>query len=168
MPIYEFYCPDCHALYQFLSRRVTTKKLPDCPRCDRKKLERRPSAFAVSRGLSEPDSPAPGGPDDARLEKAMMSLAEDPSAFAALDGDDPRAAAQFMKRLYDTAGLPVTPALEEAIRRMESGEDPEEVEADLGAALDEDPLLGPGGEVPAKGARRRLLPPRKDPELYEL
>ena len=168
MPIYEFYCPDCHAVYQFLARTVATKKRPDCPRCPRKKLERRPSAFAVSRGLSEPDSSAPGGPDDERLERAMMSLAEDPAALAGMDGEDPRAAARFMKRLYETAGLPVTPALEEAIRRMEAGEDPEEVEADLGAAMDEDPLLGPGGEIPSKGARRRLLPPRRDPELHEL
>ena len=168
MPIYEFYCLDCHAVYQFLSRTVATDKRPACPRCGRKKLERRPSAFAVSRGMSEPESATPAGPDDERLERAMMSLAEDPRALAALDGEDPRAAARFMKRLYDTAGLPVTPALEEAIRRMEAGEDPEDVEADLGAALDEDPLLGADGEKPSKGSPRRLLPPRRDPELYEL
>lgn len=170
MPIYEFYCPDCHAVYQFLSRSIETKKRPACPRCDRKRLERRPSAFAVSRGLSEPETAEPGGIGDERLEKAMMSLAEDPGALAALDGEDPRAAAHFMKKLYDTAGLPMTTAMEEAIRRMEAGEDPEAVEADLGAALDEDPLLGPGEDhqAPVKKGRRRFLPPRRDPELHEL
>lgn len=169
MPIYEFYCQDCHTVFQFLSRSVGTERRPDCPRCGRKGLERRPSSFAVSKGRSEPEAAPPAGPDEDRLEKAMMALAEDPQALEAMDGEDPRAAARFMKRLYDTAGLPMTSALEEAIRRMEAGEDPEEVEADLGSALDEDPLLGEAGaEGPAKGPRRRFLPPRRDPELYEL
>lgn len=168
MPIYEFYCADCHVVFSFLSRTVDTKKRPDCPECGRKGLDRRPSAFAALRGVPEPTAGAPDAEGDDRLERAMMSLAEDPAALAALDGDDPKAAASLMRRLYESAGLPMTGAIEEAIRRMEAGEDPESVEAELGSALDEDPLLGTASQEEKGQARRRLLPPRRDPELYEL
>ena len=33
MPIYEFYCPHCHRVFNFLSRAVNTDKTPDCPQC---------------------------------------------------------------------------------------------------------------------------------------
>lgn len=175
MPIYEFYCADCHTVYSFLSRAVETRKQPNCPRCGRRGLERRPSAFAISRGRAEPEAAAPEAADtDMRLERAMESLM---TQAEGLDENDPKAGARFMRRLYETAGLPLTANLEEALRRMESGEDPESIEEDLGDALAEDPLLGEGGAESAaaseagtslRGLRRRLLPPRQDPELYEL
>ena len=46
MPIYEFYCPDCHTIFNFFSARIETEKRPDCPRCGRSKLERRMSVFS--------------------------------------------------------------------------------------------------------------------------
>ena len=54
MPIYEFYFPNCHTIFNFLSRNVNTKKRPTCPKCKRPKLERKVSSFAISKGLSEP------------------------------------------------------------------------------------------------------------------
>ena len=63
--------------------------------------------------------------------------------------------------------MPLGPAMEEAVRRMERGEDPDRVEADLGEALDdEDPLSGGGGALGK--LRRRLRPPRVDSTLHEL
>ena len=50
MPIYEFYCADCHTIFNFLARK-TSSVVPGCPRCDRRRLERRVSAFAISKGL---------------------------------------------------------------------------------------------------------------------
>jgi putative FmdB family regulatory protein len=169
MPIYEFYCADCHTVFNFLSRSVDTDKRPDCPKCGRKRLERRPSRFAVSRGLEErPEGDLPQGMDDARLEQAMASLAGE---LDSVDENDPRGAARLMRRLYETAGLPVGGVLAEALKRMEAGEDPDAIDAEYGDALDaEDPFLGePGGEQPtASKLARRLLPPRTDPELHEL
>ena len=63
MPIYEFYCPHCHRVFNFLSRAVNTDKTPDCPQCDRPGLTRRASAFAISKGRTEepkPEAPPPG------------------------------------------------------------------------------------------------------------
>ena len=94
-----------------------------------------------------------------------------------LDENDPRQGAQLMRKLFDATGLPVGGGMEEALRRMEAGEDPEKIEEDMGDVLGEDPfggLLGgeegsePGDEPSRKGRLRRMLPPSVDPELHEM
>ncbi len=172
MPIYEFYCADCHRVFNFFARRPNTTKRPACPRCGRPKLERKVSRFAISKGRSEPE--AGGGPmddvDEAKLERAMEEMAREADH---LDEDDPRQMARMMRKLHDAAGLPVGEGMEEAIRRMEAGEDPDQIEEDLGDLLEqEDPFLGEdGGPQPEAGLRRlsrKLRPPEVDEELHEL
>ncbi len=178
MPIYEFYCPECHRLFSFLSRRVDTEGRPPCPRCGRP-LTRRPSVFAVSRGRKE--EPAEGKPekdlDDPRMEAAMEALAAEAEG---IDENDPRQAARLMRRMFQATGTPVGGGMEEALRRMESGEDPEKIEAEMGDVFEQDPFGGEGGaesgapEGKAEGKgrlgrlRRELLPPTVDPTLYEM
>lgn len=163
MPIYEFYCAACHTLFHFLSRKVAPDKVPACPRCGRPRIERRVSSFAISKGRTE-DRGATQDLDEARLEQAMESFAH---GSEAIDDQDPKAAARLMRRLYETAGIPLGGGFEEALRRLEAGEDPEKVEAELGDVLAGDSL--PGGSAAGAGAlRRRLAPPRVDPELHEL
>jgi len=179
MPIYEFYCPHCHRVLHFLSRTVNTGKTPSCPRCGGESLTRRASAFAISKGRKEEEKPptAPGSDvDEARLERAMEALAGD---MDSLDENDPRQGAHLMRKLFAATGLPVGSGMEEALRRMESGEDPEKIEEEMGDVLEDDPfgglLGGEGGdsgpdEGPSKGLSRlrRMLPPSVDPELYEM
>lgn len=167
MPIYEFYCSHCHTLFNFFSRAIDTTKSPACPRCGTPGLERRPSTFAISKNRPEPATDADGMPDidDARLERALAALE---SEAAGLDENDPRQAARLMRRLTEATGLPLNESMEEALRRMESGEDPDAVEAEMGDALD-DPFAS--GESPKSRLRRfvsRHLPPRVDPRLYEM
>jgi putative FmdB family regulatory protein len=170
MPIYEFYCGQCHRIYNFLSRAVNTTAAPDCPRCGEEGLTRRPSAFAISKGRKEE---ALGGPDEAlpdfdesKLTKLMEELGPEAEN---MNEEDPRQAARMMRRLFEATGLPIGSGMEEAIRRMEAGEDPEQVEQDLGDALEGDPLAGGGQakQVTLKSLRR-LLPPSVDTQLYEL
>lgn len=174
MPIYEYYCAPCHRLFRFLARSVDVKTRPACPRCGLAKLERRPSTFAVSRGLREPEGGGPAGPDDPRLEAALAALAGEAEG---LPEDDPRAAARMMRRLFETAGLPVGEGMAEALARMEAGEDPDKVEEQLGDALegfDDGAEAGSADEGAARGARRlarlsrRMLPPAVDDRLYEM
>jgi putative FmdB family regulatory protein len=172
MPIYEFYCPHCHRLFHFLSRSVNTHTVPPCPRCEGKDLARRVSAFAISKGRKEEPARAPGPEpdvDEARLERVMESMAGE---VEGLDENDPRQGARFMRRMFAAAGVPVAGGMEEALRRMEAGEDPEKIEAELGDVFEADPFSGLGAKDPAAarglaGLRRRL-PPSVDPELHEM
>ncbi len=162
MPVYEFYCIDCHTIFNFLSRRVNVDKRPSCPRCGRPELDRRVSLFAVSKGRKE--EPVDGMPDldEEKLEKAMMGLAGE---MEGIDENDPRQLARLMRRLKDATGLNLGAGMEEAIRRLEAGEDPEKLEADMGDLIDEDnPFTFEG----IKGLRRRIAPPAHDDTLYPL
>jgi putative FmdB family regulatory protein len=174
MPIYEFYCPHCHRLFNFLSRSVNTDKVPPCPRCEGKDLARRVSAFAISKGRKEEPAPKASGQepdiDEARLERVMESMAGE---MEGIDESDPRQGARFMRRMLEAAGVPVAGGMEEALRRMEAGEDPEKIEAEMGDVFGADPFSGLGAKDPAEAARglaglRRRLPPSVDPELHEM
>lgn len=167
MPIYEFYCPGCHRIYNFLSRVINPAGRPACPRCGRAELERRVSLFAISKGREEAESGEGGLPDfdDARFEKAMEAMAEEVDS---LDENDPRSAAQVMRKLFGAAGMPVRGGMEEALRRMEAGEDPDQIEEELGDALGGEERFAGGGKKSVRRLARRLLPPSVDPNLYEM
>jgi putative FmdB family regulatory protein len=167
MPIYEFYCRDCHRLFSFLSRRIDTEGRPACPRCGGAGLQRRASSFAISKNRPEEKTDdLPPGFDEAKLEQAMTALAAEGES---LESDDPIASARLMRRLFESTGLPLNDGMREALSRMEAGEDPEKVESELGDSLGDDPFAAgaePGGK--ARARLRRLLPPTVDPTLYEM
>ena len=159
MPIYAFYCPDCHMIFSFHSPRIDTDKRPDCPKCGRSELERQVSLFSVVRGVEEDEGP---DLDEAAVEKAVTALAGQADAF---DSDDPRQAARAMREFYRAGGLEMGPGAEEYLRRLEAGQDPEEVDQEVGHLLDdEDPFS------PKQGSKRRpgRRPPAKDSKLYSL
>ncbi|GAB6062241.1 FmdB family zinc ribbon protein [Deferrisoma palaeochoriense] len=171
MPVYEFYCPDCHVIFNFLARRPDPARRPDCPRCGREDLERQVSLFAISKGRKdtggEGDDDLPDI-DETRLEQAMESLAAEADS---IDEDDPRQVARLMRKLYDATGMNLGPGMEEAIRRMEAGEDPDKIEEEMGDILEEeDPFTGGGGPAGPrwKALKKRLRPPEVDETLYEL
>jgi putative FmdB family regulatory protein len=167
MPVYEFYCGDCHAIFNFLSRTVNTDKRPTCPRCGRPELERQVSRFAISRNRPEPDPAGlPDGLDEARLEQAMLALAGE---MDGVNEDDPRAMAGFMRKFSELTGLELGDAAHEAMRRLEAGEDPGQIEAELGDLLgDGDSLDGLFGKARLAQLKHRLAPPEHDDTLYPL
>lgn len=164
MPIYEFYCEDCNTIFNFFSRSVNTSKKPKCPRCKTRTLERRMSAFAVT-GKAKEDSDADDLPfDESKMEQAMHMLAGEADK---INEDDPRQAADLMRKLSDMTGMKLGNGMEEALSRMESGEDPDKIEAEMGDLLEnEDPFLLPGKKGAVGGARRKA--PRRDDTLYDL
>jgi putative FmdB family regulatory protein len=167
MPIYEFYCAHCHRIYSFLSRTIQTSKVPPCPACAAPDLRRRASAFAISKNRPEKDAADDGMPDfdETRLDAAMESLAGE---IDGVDENDPRQAARVMRRVFEATGMPVAGGMEEALRRMEAGEDPDRIEEDLGDVMDADPFAGGEPKKGTKAFRRRWLPPSVDPKLYEM
>jgi hypothetical protein len=99
------------------------------------------------------------------MEKAMMSLAREAEK---VDEENPRQAARLMRRLYDAAGLSLGSGMEEAIRRMESGEDPDQIEAEMGDLLEEEDPFGGKSLKGSKDLTKKYLPPSVDENLYEL
>ncbi len=162
MPIYEFYCPECHVIFNFFSQRVNTDKVPGCPKCDWSELERRMSTFSISRGLTESDDDIIPDLDETKMEKAMELIAREAGG---LDEEDPRQAARLMKKMTEITGMEFGSEMKEALKRLEAGEDPDEIEADMGDLLDnEDPL----SLFAKKKTGLKSLPPRKDDTLYDL
>ena len=163
MPIYEFYCRKCNTIYSFFSKTINTDKVPNCPRCKRVKLNRQMSIFARGSGRKEEGADDGMPPiDEAKLEKAAAMLAGEADK---INEDDPRQAAMLMRKLSDAAGMNLGPGMEEALSRMERGEDPEKVEAEMGDILEgEEPFI--------LGVKRRKGPskpkPRIDETLYDL
>jgi putative FmdB family regulatory protein len=161
MPIYEFYCRKCNTVYNFFAKSATTDKIPNCPACKRVKLKRQMSIFAVpSKGRDasmDDDMPI----DPSTLEKVMGTIA---SEAEKMQEDDPRMAARLMRQLTK-AGLKFGPGMEEAISRLEKGEDPEQIEAEMGDLLEnEDPFILQA-QMKQKGKKSK---PRVDDTLYDL
>ncbi len=171
MPVYECYCPDCHTIFSFFSRRVDTDTRPACPRCRRPQLARRASLFAISKGRGQADTDdgagLPAGVDEERMMRAFASMAGE---MEHLDEADPKQAARLMRRLFDASGLEVSGGMAEAIRRMEAGEDPDQIDAELGDTLErEDPFAAlTGGAAALRSLRRELLPAARDDTWYPL
>lgn len=162
MPIYEFYCRDCHTIFNFFSQKVNTEKRPICPRCEKRKLERKMSSFAVLRGAKEESDLNMPDIDESKLEGAMGMLAQKAEN---IDEEDPRQAANLMRQLSEMTGLNLGPGMEEALKRMEAGEDPEKIEEEMGDLLEEE---DPFSSKSKKGMKTKRGAPFKDETLYEL
>ena len=138
MPIYEFYCKDCNTIFNFFSRTVNTKKRPMCPKCKTKRLEKQISLVAFTGKAKENDGLDDLPFDEGKMEKAMQMLASEADK---MNEDDPKQAANLMRKLSDMTGLKLGDGMDEALRRMEKGDDPEQVEAEMGDLLeDEEPF----------------------------
>ena len=74
MPIYEYACPKCRVIFNFLSKRINPDRLPVCPKCGNKKMAKQMSRFAMSRGLSEPAAKAEGAEDEGPMPDFDTSL----------------------------------------------------------------------------------------------
>ena len=161
MPIYEFACPKCRKIFSFLSKRLTPQGLPACPKCGSFDMSKQISRFAAIRGGAQAAAPAPdtgpgegldegaAGPDfdDPRTERAMAELERD---MEHIDENNPRHMAHMMRKMKDIMPPGAMPKeLDIAIKRLEAGEDPEKIEADMGDVLNG--LMGPDDEAAGGG-----------------
>lgn len=166
MPLYEFYCDRCNTIYTFFSKRVNTDANPFCPSCSTVPLRRQMSLFATisSHGRDSEDmADELSSLDEAKMERAMELLAREAEH---IDEDDPRQAARLMRKLAESTGMGLNDELEEALSRLEGGEDPERVEEEMGDVLSDENLFLPGNRS-RKGGRKRSRP-RVDEKLYDL
>ena len=167
MPIYEFYSPDTNKVYSFLARSLSQgKKVPRCPDKPDAKMERMLSRFAVTGQASE-KSDAPQDAADPRMERVMAEMERE---MAGLDesNPDPKSLGRMMRKMTEATGQAMPKEMEQMIRRLESGEDPEKLEEEFGDAFEGIDL--PGEEKPEDtGApRHKVGRPVRDPALYEM
>ncbi len=103
MPIYEYFCEDCHKKSSFLLLRVSEEIDPFCKACGGKRLKR-----LISR-VSIPKSE----------EKRMEGLL-DPSKFSDLDENDPKSIEKIMKKMGRELGDDFEQSMEEALHESQS------------------------------------------------
>src|SRR6476469_5459074 len=107
MPIYEYACPKCRVIFNFLSKRINPDRLPVCPKCGNKKMVKQMSAFAMPRGLKEPtesagsdqDDETPGPDfDDPHVVRAMGEMERE---MEHMDETNPKHLAHMMRKMKD-------------------------------------------------------------------
>jgi putative FmdB family regulatory protein len=136
VPIYEYLCSKCNVIYQFLVRSSGDGTSPVCPRCGHSPLERVMSTFSTSG-----------------RDRVSSSTGDDLPDMSGIDENDPKSMARAIRNMARDMGEDLGPELDEAIARLESGEDPDDVERDL-----EETGYGETGGAP---------PPAHDTGLYE-
>jgi predicted DNA-binding helix-hairpin-helix protein len=82
-----------------------------------------------------------------------------------INEDDPKQMATLMRKFTERTGINLGDNMEEAISRMERGEDPEQIEKDMGDLMDDEDF---SFEAIKKKAMSRQLPPAHDETLYDL
>ena len=183
VPIYEYYCPENNTIYSFLAKSISQgSRIPRCPDNPAFTMRKQLSAFAVTGATKKGENGSAGADGDAGMEdpqvmEAMASLEQEMSGIDE-DNPDPRQLGYFMRKMTDLTGQKLPDTMEEMVRRMEAGEDPEQLEDEFGDALDslDSDEMGaeltksaePKGGSSAQKLFRRMRSPKKDPELYDL
>jgi putative FmdB family regulatory protein len=166
MPIYEFLCMDCNRIFSFFSRSFKEERIPKCPKCHGMNMTKQISLVArhisksrkASGGDStSPDMDRPYDPgEEAKMEKAMKILEKEMAGINE-ENPDPRQLGRLMRRMSEITGEPMPEEMNEAVRRLEAGEDPEKIEEEMGD------LFGDGESAQGGGYGG----PIRDPGLYD-
>ena len=121
MPVYEYRCQNCRQLVRLTFSFAEYGNIePICTFCESTNLTRRVGRIAMAKS------------EDSRMDGMM-----DDSALAGLDGEDPRAMGQFMRKMSNEMGEDMGDEFNEVVGRLEKGESPESIEQsmpDLGAS----------------------------------
>ena len=120
------------------------------------------STFATIGKATEENDPL-AGMDESKMEKAFEGLIREAEN---INEDDPRQMAGLMRKFSDRTGISLGDQMEEALSRLEAGEDPDQVENEMGDLLDSN--NGFSFEEMKKKVRTGPKPPKKDNKLYEL
>ena len=183
MPIYEFHSPGSGKIYSFYAPSLGYAKLtPLCPDGDEKKMVKLLSGFSITgRNQEVPDSAPEHDQDDPFADmdpsKSAELMKELESSIAGMDEEnpDPRQMGSLMRRMCELSGENMDEPMEEVIRKLEEGTNPEELEERVGDFMGEDGEEGiprgkdEDGEDIIHSRLRKLLmkTPSRDPQLYE-
>jgi putative FmdB family regulatory protein len=109
MPIYEYRCANCRRRVDIFVQGFSPPAEPTCTKCGSKGLSRIYSSFAVRRSKQDR-----GVYDeilsDAKLTRGLMR-------------NDPRALAEWTRKMSRAADETITPESQELMNRLDKGED---------------------------------------------
>ena len=121
MPTYDFICLNCKQRFDvFMTYSEYGSKPVNCIHCGSENVRRRMTRVRVAKS------------EESRMESLM-----DESALEGLE-NDPKALGRMMRKMGKEMGEDVPPELDDVADRLEAGQSPEEIEADmpdLGAGL---------------------------------
>lgn len=133
MPIYEYRCQKCRRRFSVLWRSYAAinESQVKCRYCQNDQVTRLVSRVRVLRS------------EDSRMEDLA-----DPSAWGDFDENDPKSMGRFMRKMVsemgDEAG-DLGPEFDEVIDRLESGQDPDQIEKEV------PDLMGDAGDAGGLG-----------------
>jgi putative FmdB family regulatory protein len=128
MPIYEYRCRVCkfksNLFFRSIAAASENSETTDlaCPKCGNKALSRIFSRFAVRRGSSDEGE----------------ELYEIDRMLAGVDESDPQSVARVARKIVQQTGEDIGPEFDEAMSRIESGEEPDSVIEDYDSPAGED------------------------------
>jgi hypothetical protein len=95
--------------------------------------------------------------------------------FSSVDENDPRAMGRMMRRMAELTGEKMDGGMEEVVRKLEEGADPESLEEQMGGGAGDDPdaegMPPPDAVADLKEKRHKFRArhraPIRDPKLYD-
>ena len=186
MPIYEFVSRDTGKIYSFFAHSTSyAEKIPFCPDGKKFKMEKVISGFSITGGnekqseeAEKSDSIDPNDPfsgmNSNQAEKVMKELE---GAIGGMDEDnpDPKQMGHLMRKMSEITGESMDEPMEEVVRKLEEGADPNELEDKMGNFMgleetegkSEDPH-NPSKEFVKSQLKKKIVKKMvRDPELYE-
>lgn len=125
MPIYEYRCNRCGKRVQLFFRSFSAVAEATCSHCGATDLDRLPSRIARVQS-----------------DSAYADMMDDPSALENVDYENPRAVAEWARRMGEAAGVDMGSDYDQMLDEIEQGADPD-------AFDDNDDLGGPSDFSPA-------------------
>ena len=123
MPIYEYRCSSCKRKVSIFSRGFETDPSTKCPQCGSAELSRLFSSFRIGKG------------DTYYRKDFYEEILGDHQLVRGLESSDPRALAEWNRKMMNATGDDIAPEYEDFQDRLASGESYESVAADAQSAL---------------------------------
>ncbi len=127
MPIYEYQCAKCNRVSNFLVRNVATHRPPSCPKCGHPKMSRLLSRFAAVKPGKKSEAAASPAPSPGAGDAGMPPMPDISDAELESMEKNPREMGRLLRKMAEESGEPIPAEMNEVVRRLESGEDPEKI-----------------------------------------
>ena len=121
------------------------------------------STFATIGKAEEGGENPMEGMDETRMEEAFGSLMAEAEG---MNEEDPKQMATLMRKFTQKTGMHLGDTMEEAVSRMEKGEDPDVIEKEMGNNLDGDDLFSFDSMKQKVMSKKKT--PDHDEKLYRL